>query len=171
MLEGNKIKLRPIEPWDVDKILEWENNHKNWRVSNTLVPFSKELIMQYINSAQDIYSVKQVRFIITQVDDLVPIGSIDIFEFDAKHQRAGVGILIEEAHRGKGDALEALSLLDEYALNVVGIRNLFCNILEDNTQSQALFTKAGYVEVGRKINWFNDQIDWLDEIMYQKVLV
>ena len=102
---------------------------------------------------------------------MVPIGSLDVFDFDPKHQRAGVGILIEKEHRGKGYASEALSLLDEYALNVIGIRNLYCNILEDNTQSQSLFEKAGYVEVGRKIKWFNDQIDWLDEIMYQKQLV
>jgi diamine N-acetyltransferase len=171
MLKGKKVSLRPIEPWDVDKILEWENNHKNWRVSNTLVPFSKELITQYINSAQDIYAVKQIRFIITQTDNLSPIGSLDLFEFSPRHQRAGVGILIDEEHRGKGYAAEALTLVEDYALNSIGIRNLFCNILEDNTESQALFEKVGYVEVGRKINWFNDHIDWLDEIMYQKVLV
>lgn len=171
MLVGNKVRLRPIEPWDVDKILDWENNHKNWRVSNTLVPFSKELIMQYINNAQDIYAVKQARFIITQIDDLKAIGSIDLFEFAPMHQRAGVGILVEEEHRGKGYATEALSLIDDYALNVVGIRNLFCNILEDNHGSISLFEKSGYVEVGRKIKWYNDQVDWLDEIMYQKALL
>ncbi|MCB9222826.1 MAG: GNAT family protein [Crocinitomicaceae bacterium] len=171
MLKGNKIRLRAIEPWDVDKILEWENDYKNWRVSNTLVPFSKDLITQYVNSAQDIYAVKQVRFIITLVDELTPIGSLDIFDFSPRHQRAGVGILVEEGHRGKGYALEALSLLDEYALNVIGIRNLYCNILEDNKKSQQLFEKAGYVQVGRKIKWFNDHIDWYDELMYQKVLV
>lgn len=171
MLVGDNIRLRALEPWDVDKILEWENNHKNWRVSNTLVPFSKELILQYVNSSQDIYSVKQVRFIITQKDNLVPIGSLDLFDFEPKHQRAGVGILIEEEFRGNGYALEALALLDDYALNVVGIRNLYCNILEDNEGSQSLFEKAGYVQVGRKINWYNDHIDWLDELMYQRVLV
>ena len=171
MLKGNKIRLRAIEPWDVDKLLQWENDHRNWRVSGTMVPFSRELITQYVNSAQDIYAVKQVRFIITILDDLTPIGSVDLFDFSPKHQHAGVGILVEEEHRGKGYALEALNLIDEYALNVIGIRNLYCNILEDNKSSQRLFERAGYVEIGRKVKWFNDQIDWLDEIMYQKVLV
>jgi diamine N-acetyltransferase len=150
MLKGSKIRLRPIEPWDADKLLEWENDHRNWRVSNTLVPFSKELITQYVNSAQDIYTVKQIRLIMTALDDLTPIGSIDLFDFSPRHQRAGVGILVDNHHRGKGYALEALSLIDEYALTVVGIRNLYCNILEDNEASQRLFEKAGYVQVGRK---------------------
>lgn len=171
MLSGTKINLRPLEPWDVDKLLEWENDHKNWRVSNTLVPFSKELITRYIENAQDIYSAKQVRFIISTTDNLAAIGSIDLFEFSPLHQRAGLGILVEEGHRGKGYASEALSLIEDYALNVVGIRNLYCNILEDNLESQKLFEKAGYVQVGRKVKWFNDQVNWLDEIMYQKVLV
>lgn len=171
MLSGSKINLRPVEPWDVDKLLEWENDSRNWRVSNTLVPYSKELIMRYIENAQDIFAAKQVRFIITEKDSLVPIGSIDMFEFEPLHQRAGVGILIEEGSRGKGYAIEALTLIEEYALSTVGIRNLFCNILEDNVESQRLFEKAGYVEIGRKIKWFNDQVDWLDELMYQKQLV
>lgn len=171
MLKGDKVRLRPVEPWDVDKLLEWENDHKHWRVSNTLVPFSKDVIMRYIENAQDIFAVKQVRFIITEVNSLNAIGSLDLFDFEPLHQRAGVGILVEEGHRGQGYALEALQLIEEYALSVVGIRNLYCNILEDNVQSQKLFEKAGYVQVGRKVKWFNDQIDWLDELMYQKQLV
>lgn len=171
MLKGNNIQLRPVEPWDVDKLLEWENDQRNWRISNTMVPFSKELIMRYIENAQDIYAAQQVRFIITELDSLSPIGALDLFDFSPRHQRAGVGILIDEGSRGKGYAFEALGLVEEYALNVVGIRNLFCNILEDNEQSQRLFEKAGYIQVGRKVNWFNDHVDWLDELMYQKVLV
>ena len=171
MLKGEKVRLRPIEPWDVDKLLEWENNHKNWRVSNTLVPFSKDIIMRYIENAQDIFTVKQVRFIITDLDSLNAIGSLDLFEFEPLHQRAGVGILIDESERGKGYALESLQLIEDYALNVVGIRNLYCNILEDNIESQKLFEKAGYVQIGRKVKWFNDHVDWLDELMYQKQLV
>lgn len=171
MLNGKRIRLRPVEPWDVDKLLEWENDHKHWRVSNTLVPFSKDVIMRYIENAQDIFAVKQVRFIITLSDSLNAIGSLDLFDFSPLHQRAGVGILVEEGERGNGYALEALELVEEYALNTVGIRNLYCNILEDNIQSQRLFEKAGYVQIGRKVKWFNDQIDWLDELMYQKQLV
>lgn len=171
MLKGEKVRLRPLEPWDVDKLLAWENDHKNWRVSNTLVPFSKDVIMRYIENAQDIFSVKQVRFIISEQDSLNAIGSLDLFDFEPLHQRAGLGILVEEPHRGKGYALEALQLIEAYALNVVGIRNLYCNILEDNVESQNLFEKAGYVQIGRKIKWFNDQVDWLDELMYQKQLV
>ena len=171
MLKGKKVNLRPVEPWDVDKLLEWENNYQNWRVSSTMVPFSKEMMMRYIENAQDIYTMKQIRFIITQADNLNAIGTVDLFDYDPKHQSAGIGVLIAEEFRGKGYAKEALTLIEEYALHAVGIRNLFCTILEDNDESQKLFDKKGYVQIGRKIKSFNILIDWLDELIYQKVLV
>jgi diamine N-acetyltransferase len=76
MLSGKKIYLRALEPSDADMILRWENNPDNWSVSNTLVPFSRKLIEDYVSSAQDIYSVKQVRFIICLVECDREVGAI-----------------------------------------------------------------------------------------------
>ena len=80
MLSGKKIYLRALEPSDADTILRWENNPDNWSVSNTLVPFSRKLIEDYVRSAQDIYSVKQVRFIICLIEFYyLPRGFATIF--------------------------------------------------------------------------------------------
>ena len=95
MLKGKQIYLRTIEPSDADIILKWENNPENWKVSNTLVPFSKKLIEDYVNSAQDIYAIKQLRFIICLLNTDKAIGTIDLFDFDPYHQKVGLGILIE----------------------------------------------------------------------------
>ncbi len=171
MLRGSKVHLRTIEPADADLLLAWENDPSNWKVSNTLVPFSKELIKQYVNTAQDIYSVKQIRFIICKNDDDQEVGAVDLFDFDPKHQRAGIGILIHSDSQNNGYAHEALSLIENYALQQVGIRNLYCNILEDNPKSIALFEKSKFIKIGHKSNWFNDKGAWLDELMYQKELL
>ena len=88
-------------------------------VSNTQSPFSRFVLEQYITSShQDIYSVKQLRLIICNEENKA-IGSIDLFDFDPNHLRAGVGILIaEKADRKKGYASEALSLLMDYCFSV-----------------------------------------------------
>ncbi len=171
MFKGEKIHLRTIEPWDADKIHDWENDSENWRVSNTLVPFSKHLIEQYVNSSQDIFKFRQLRLMIALNDSQETIGAVDLFEFDPRHQRAGVGILIEPEFRGKGMAKESLQLLENYVLSVLGIRNLFCNILEDSEDSIKLFERCNYQIIGKKKNWFNDNGVWLDEYMFQKELV
>ncbi|MBI3133286.1 MAG: GNAT family N-acetyltransferase [Bacteroidetes bacterium] len=171
MLKSSKIFLRAVEPADLDCLLAWENNPEYWRVSNTLTPFSKELIHQYVHSAQDIYAVRQIRLMIEETASGKTVGAIDLFDFEPRHQRAGVGILIDEKYRKKGYASDALKLVKEYALNVVGIRNLFAVILADNKASIALFEKSGFEKVGHRKNWFNDGKNWIDEFMYQSQLI
>lgn len=171
MLKGPKIYLRTLEPSDADTILAWENNVENWRVSGTVVPFSKQLIEQYVQSAQDIFTTRQIRLMICRNEDNRAIGSVDLFDYEPIHQRVGVGILIEEPYRNLGIGSEALDLVSDYALNGLGIRNLYCSILGDNLSSKKIFEKAGYTFIGCRKNWFNDKGYWIDEYMYQKALV
>ena len=171
MLKGDNIYLRTIEPADADTILTWENDVENWRVSNTKVPFSKHLIHQYVNSAQDLLEVRQIRFMICDNLSQQAIGSLDLFEYEPIHQRIGVGILIDKANRNRGIGLEALNIMANYALTILGIRNLYCSVLANNPASMRLFEKAGYAPVGVRKNWFNDQGNWIDEVLYQKALL
>lgn len=171
MLKGPNIYLRTIEPSDAETLLEWENNPENWRISNTRVPFSKHLIEQYVLSAQDLFAVKQIRFIICNSTNDQPVGSVDLFDYEPIHQRIGLGILIRQEDRNKGFGHEALDLAAHYALEGVGIRNLYCSILGDNDASRRLFEKAGFVEVGCRKDWYNHNGFWVDEYLYQKQLV
>ena len=171
MFKGENVFLRTIEPWDADRIMEWENDTRHWRESNTLVPFSRHLIEEYVNAAQDIFSFRQLRLMVVLNDTKETIGAVDLFEFEPLHQRAGIGILIDSNYRGKGYAKESLQLLLDYVLNVLGIRNVYCNVLEDNKGSIALFEKNGFTRVGEKKKWHNANGTWLDEYMYQKQLV
>jgi len=170
-LKGNKICLRSLNQSDFDKIFAWENNPENWRVSGTESHFTKEEILKYVSGNQDIFTDKQLRLMICDSSTDKAIGAVDLFDYDSKHQRAGVGILIEIEHQKKGFALEALKLVSDYSLNEIGIRNLFANILIDNEPSILLFEKAGFIKIGHKKNWFNDNGKWVDELFYQKELI
>jgi diamine N-acetyltransferase len=171
ILKSNKISLRAVEPTDLDIIMQWENNPEFWPVSNTLTPFSKELLDQYVHSAQDIYSVKQIRLIIDELASHKTVGAIDLFDFDPRHQHAGVGILIDPDFRKKGFAADAIALIKKYARDIVGIRNLSATIIEDNQASIQLFEKAGFRKIGQRKKWFNKGDVWLDELIYQCELV
>ncbi len=153
MLENKLIKLRAIEPTDVDLIYKWENNTSVWNVSNTITPFAKHIIKAYIESAHlDIYQTKQLRLIIETNN--IPIGTIDLFDFDPYNLRAGIGILISEnKNKQKGFATNALSLFIEYAFNTIGLHQIYCNISESNTPSLKLFKNAGFSIIGNKKDW------------------
>jgi diamine N-acetyltransferase len=151
-LESEHIRLRALEPADIELLFNWENDPDLWLISNTLVPFSKYIIRQYIkNSHLDIYQTKQLRMMIDlkRGDDLDPIGTIDLFDFDPYHLRAGIGILIkEEKDRRKGYASEALKLFVQYCFRTLQLHQVYCNVSEDNDSSLKLFQKQGFVVIG-----------------------
>lgn len=101
----------------------------------------------------------------------VPVGAIDLFEFDPQHRRAGIGILIHDpAQRGKGFAADALQIVCGYAHRVLGLHQLWCNVGADNQESLALFRRAGFTMSGIKREWQWSPDGFRDEIMMQKIL-
>ena len=170
-LQYDKIFLRPLEPEDIDLLYQWENNMEIWEVSNTKTPFSRHILAQYImESAKGIYETKQLRLII-QNQNGQPVGAVDLFDFEPYHLRAGVGILIHNKEdRQKGFATDALLALSNYAINSLGLKQLYANIAEDNTTSIRLFEKCGFSQSGVKKNWLKTLKGWKDELFFQKIL-
>lgn len=170
-LNGDRIRLRALEPDDIHLLYSWENATENWQVSGTLIPFSFFVLEQYIAAAHvDIYTSKQIRFMIELKESPKTIGCIDLYDFDPKNKRAGVGILIGDAAlRCKGYASEALSLLETYAFEILDLHQLFCAITTDNEHSLKLFVKHSFKVTGRKTDWLYASGKWLDEYTLQLV--
>ena len=65
-----EIKLRALEPEDLELLYEWENNNEYWIISNTVSPFSKYTLKRYIeNSHKNIYETGQLRLMIDHITD------------------------------------------------------------------------------------------------------
>lgn len=173
ILTGNITKLRAIELSDIDLIYSWENDSSIWQLSNTLTPFSRHVIRQFIeNSHQDIFQLKQLRLMIDKIDEnkTETIGTIDLFDFDPIHKRAGVGILIAQAEdRGKGYASDALDTLINYSFYTLQLHQLYCNITEDNRESLKLFQSKGFQLIGTKRDWLIYPKGRKDEFMFQLI--
>lgn len=172
MLKGKNIILRALEPTDIDALFEWENDEKLWHLSNTITPFSRFTLEQYIlNAHQDIYTTKQLRLMIDkkESDQSNPIGSIDLFDFDPTNKRAGIGILILEKEQRKGYASEALEMLINYCFTTLQLHQIYCNISADNKVSLQLFQKLNFSIVGQKKEWLYIEGKWVDENILQLI--
>ncbi|GMN09141.1 GNAT family N-acetyltransferase [Croceitalea sp. MTPC9] len=169
-LKGNHVYLRALESNDLDFLYELENNPNVWEVSGTLTPYSKGVLKLYLDNAhRDIYEVKQLRLAICNIDDTT-IGLLDIFDFDPKNLRAGVGIIIlEEKHRKKGVGEEVLEIVSKYLFSTLNLHQLYANILEDNVPSIRLFEKKGFKKSGIKKDWILSDGEFKNEILYQKI--
>ena len=152
----NTVKLRAMEPEDLDMLYKIENDRKLWDVGVTNVPYSRYVLHDYIaNSSGDIYTDHQVRLIIENgVGETV--GTIDITNFDAKNLRAEVGIVTLSEHRRHGYALAALLQITDYALHVLHLHQLYAVVNLDNKASLSLFKKAGFKEAAQLEDWLYD---------------
>ncbi|MFC2103979.1 GNAT family N-acetyltransferase [Bacteroidota bacterium] len=173
ILTGKITQLRAIEPDDIDLIYKWENDSSIWQLSNTFTPFSRFVIKKFIdNSHQDIFQLKQLRLMIEKTEDkkIQTIGTIDLFDFDPVHKRAGVGILIADSNnRKKGYASDALDVLIKYSFYTLQLNQLFCNITDDNTDSLKLFQSKGFQLIGTKKDWLIFPEGKKDELMLQLI--
>ncbi|MDR1130660.1 MAG: GNAT family N-acetyltransferase [Prevotellaceae bacterium] len=171
-LESDTIRLRATELSDIDLLYIWENDPEVWTVSENITPYSWFELEKYILSEGDIFANKQLRLMIDskQNGKFDTVGTLDLFDFNPVHGRAGLGILIyAPENRRKGYASEALSILIEYAFTVLNISVLYCNISVNNQKSIDFFEKAGFVKCGLKKSWNSTPEGREDEIMLQLI--
>lgn len=155
LLKNKDIVLRAVEPEDLEILYRWENSTVLWYHGNTLAPYSKLVLRQYINDSleMDIYQSKQLRLMIDLVEQKVTIGTIDLYDIDAHNRRAGIGILIDDDYRRRGFAKQALELMSNYAFDFLYLHQIYAYIAQSNTNSISLFEKAGYQSVGILKDW------------------
>lgn len=170
-LKGDKVYLRAVEPKDATLMMLWENDPENWHVSGTEIPFSLHQIQLYIEQAHNFRSTGQLRFIICNTKDDKSIGTIDLFDADFKHRRAGVGILIADvAERGQGKAKQSIELLIDYTKKILDLHQLFCYVEIENRESLALFNSSGFRKVGILEQWNLKAGKRVDVVFFQHIL-
>ena len=167
MLRGENINLRALEPSDLDVLYNWENDTSIWKVSQTIAPFSKNILAKYLENAhQDIFTAKQLRLMIEK--DSTPIGTIELFDFDPVNLRCGIGIwIVDEENRRKGYAKEALTLIIKYTISNLHLNQIYCNISSRNQASINLFGSLDFQLVGVKSKWNKTPEGWEDELLFQ----
>ena len=168
-LKGEHIDLRALEPEDLDFVYEIENDTSFWELSDTQSPYSRFLIKQYLeNAQQDIFEAKQLRLVVCDKNNNT-IGLIDVFDFNFKNKRAGIGILIKsESDRFKGYGKEALELLVDYCFKTLHLHQVYANISESNLPSLNLFEGNGFKKIGLKKDWSFDGHQFSNEYILQR---
>lgn len=146
-----------MEPEDLEAMYRWENDTSLWNLGDNSTPFSKATLRQFIETAtEDIFTTKQLRLII-EIEGRA-IGTADLFDFNPLYSRAGVGILIYEAHdRGKGYATRAMKLLCDYAFSRLNMGQLYVHVPQSNIASLKMCGKSGFTQSGILRKWSGDE--------------
>lgn len=148
---GARCYLRRVRSEDADRFFRWYCDGR----------IQKHLANPWWNPRIDFDAYRLFRFslylvpsefsgvltICTLEDE--PIGLVNYFDIDDQNKVCEVGIIIGEVQLWRrGYALEALCLLIDFLVREHGIASIYARILEENTASQHLFAKAGFIQTG-----------------------
>ena len=160
MTETNKIsmKLRALEPEDLEILYTLENDPELWDTSESDAPYSKYILKQYIAEGNTLLSSGELRLVIeiqnNESQRPIVVGFIDITNYTAQSQRAQIGIALLKKYRNKGYGTQALNLIERLTSNKLHIHTLYAYVSIKNIASSKLFNKSGYTPIATLPEWF-----------------
>ena len=164
------VRLRAMEPEDLDTLYLVENDEEIWNVGTTNVPYSRYVLYDYVvNVSGDIYTDKQVRLMIDD-EKGETVGMIDLVNFSPQHRRAELSIVIKKDKRHRGYAMAAISQIRKYALDILHLHQLYVIVEKGNTASVALFRKMGFTTLCELTDWLYDGKNYKNSIIMQTFL-
>lgn len=164
------VKLRAMEPEDLDLLYQIENDSSIWHVGTNNVPYSRYVLHDYIAHASgDIYTDKEVRMMIDN-EQGETVGIVDLVNFSPQHQRAEIGIVIKDGCRNLGYANAAIRKIMSYAHDVVHLHQLYAIVEATNEISLNLFESLGFSRSICLKEWTFNGNTYVDAIFIQKFL-
>mgnify|MGYP001157833599 CR=1 FL=1 len=170
MKKAPQITLRAIEPEDLDLLYLIENDQELWDIGITNVPYSRYALHQYLaNASGDIYTDRQVRLVICDEEGQT-VGLVDLFDFNPRHKRAEVGIVIQKAYRDQGFGIAAIRQLIIYAQRILHLRQIYALVSTKNERSIKVFKEVGFQCNAELVDWLYDGEQYVNVIVMQYFL-
>lgn len=170
-LKSGKVRLRALEPEDLELLYSMENDGSLWDVTSGKTPYSRFVLKQYIvGQPQDFFQCGELRLVIETIDSHKAVGLIDLTNHSPTDARAEIGIAIRAEARGRGYASAAISALELYARDILRLRMLYALVYsEKNEACRRLFQKADYREIALLPAWNKRQGVYEDVAVFQKI--
>lgn len=132
LFSSEQVRLRALEPEDLDFLYLWENDAELRESGNTLVPIGRNRLKEYIEkSSEGLMELGMMRLVICLSDDDKPIGAIDLYEYDAFHRRVAVGLFVIPEYRRLGIAVESLRKISHYVLDYLRLHQIIAYVKQE----------------------------------------
>lgn len=166
---NNDVVLRPIEKEDLDLLHKWRNDETIFsQLGGGYFPVSKTEMSKWMDNFCKVDKTN-VRFIIKFEDSSA--GFISLSNIDYKNGSGELGIYIgEESFLGKGIASGALKKLEAFSKNHLNLRKIKLLMNDTNESAEKLYTKNGYMIVGKYIKERYVNGELLDVIIMEKFI-
>lgn len=165
------MRIRPIEPEDLEFLYTIENDPYLWDATDTEAPFSRFALKQYLASLRPMQERGELRMAIDIEADARhrTVGLVELTDINYYHARAEVGIALLKEYRGQGLGTRALQLIEQLALKRLRLHQLYAYVAESNSTSAHLFEKGGYAPSAHLAEWKYQGKGYENVVIYQKL--
>jgi RimJ/RimL family protein N-acetyltransferase len=145
VLKGGRVRLRPVEPADLDLTMAWRNQEhiRRWFLNpEPITPEQHRAWYEKYRERDDDFV-----FIIEEAEgDCRPVGQVSLYRIDWAGGRAEFGRLMigERDAAGKGLAKAATELLVSHALELLGLGEVYLEVRADNAPALAIYRACGF---------------------------
>lgn len=137
--------LRKLLEKDIENMLEWMKDKSI--TCNFKTDFSGVDIERVRHFIENSYSEKEQHFAVVDEQDEY-LGTISLKNISQTDRNAEYAIVMRKGAQGTGVAEQATKELLEYAFQILGLRKVYLNVLEDNFHAIAFYEKLGFVKEG-----------------------
>ncbi len=163
ILESERILLKPIELEDLNFLLNlrWEQEVMNYLIHD---PISYKNQLDWFNNIKKTDVALSV--FLKEENELKIIGTIGLYEINARHQRAIWRIRLDPSQQGKGYATEAINLLLDYGFNTLNLNKIISDSFANNIAIVNLTLKLGFKQEGLLVNHYFHKGEFRDAIQF-----
>lgn len=161
MIEGRSVRLRALEPSDMENMWRWQNDWATQRLGDG----EPELALSHAAVERTFGDSAGFTSYVIETLDGRAIGSCGYFGYSGRNRSCSVGIWIGEADaRGKGYGTEAMRLMLRYLFHQMGLHRVALQVMADNAPAIASYIKCGFREEGRDREAAFKDGAWIDSL-------
>lgn len=165
--QGERIRLRAIEPEDAEKFYSWNFDSETARFVDFLWPPSSLAASRAWAQRMATQEIKDDMFhCVIEDHQGKTAGLLNSHSTNRRTGTFGYGIAVNEPYRGRGYASEAITLLLRYFFMELRYQKVTVTVYACNPASMALHEKLGFLLEGRLRRMVFTQGQFYDELYY-----
>ncbi|MCQ6530780.1 GNAT family N-acetyltransferase [Bacillus mycoides] len=166
-LEGNGLLIRKILEEDIELIREWRNQTdvRKYFINNNYInkDQQKKWFEEYLKKKSDIMFIIEETIEFKSAIGTVALYNINLEKNSAEFGRLMIGYLPSV---GKGFGKRAAILACKYAFEILGLSEIYLNVLIHNVKAINLYSNLGFVVRAAHPNEFNMVLSKEDYMNY-----
>jgi diamine N-acetyltransferase len=161
VITGKRIILRPFTKEDLQQTIIWRND--SFIKLNAMLhpyPVTEKNEDDWYNSTIGSKDPKSVYFAIHTANDDRIIGYTFLKDINYIHGTCNFGIVIgNDSDRHQGYGKETLDRMIKYAFDILNLRKIYLEVIDDNKAAIILYQKRNFKEEGclKKYFYFGDK--------------